>query len=562
MNWKHIFHIVRKDCRAQRFHLILWGVLLALYAAILSQSELGQPAGASAMTILAHLLPIVVIVHGLAVVVTLIQSDPVAGTSAFWLTRPVRGASLLAAKTIEVAAMAALWFVAEFLILVANGVADQAGYLAFGLVTGLLPVLLVAAAIAALVPSMPRFLLILALVVVGYGVLASAMHMVTGWFFVPEATSNVQRSLGVRLSGQLVGASIVALGAIAILGWQFFTRRTGISIITALIAGTGAALAFSTWSHDFIGQRVSRVGASEKFDAVRLEIDSSNLRPGDMTYTIDGADPVKYRTVSAMISAHGLPDGVFADFGTTRIRAITPDGREFLQHPYNETSYQRLGGISSVLGGVTIGGDKGGKWWSALIRTGEDEFEQFAHQPCTLESEIQLDLFRYELLGELPLERGAQGRFDGLQIRITDVDARPDNHTITAVDDTNPETKPSPYQCEVHFSEKYPNSKLKEVREGPGGDRHLYSDLTYVLINRQKNEALLSNGGGFGSFGGLRMMFHFNERKQKFHPANGTQRSARFDREWFAGASLAILKLNSLGQITRSATIKDIVFDP
>ncbi len=562
MNWKHIFHIVRKDWHAQRFHLILWGILLVLYVAILSQWELGQPAGASAMTILAHLLPGVAIVYGLAIVVTLILSDPVAGTSAFWLTRPVRGPSLLAAKTIEAAAMAALWFAADLLILVANGVADHAGYLAFGLLTGLLPILLAALAVASLVPNMPRFLLILALVVVGYAVLAITINMVTGWFFVPETTTGVLRTLGERLSAQLVGASIVALGAIAILGWQFVTRRTGISIAAALIAGTGAALAFSAWSHDFIGQRASRVEPSEASDAATLEIDRSNLRPGNATHTSADAEPVKYRTVAAMISIHGLPDGVFADFGTTRIRAITPDGREFLQHPYAERSYQSLGGISAVLGGATMGGDKGGKWWHAIIRSGEDEFEQFAHQPCTLESEVQLNLYRYELLGELPLERGAGGRFDGLQVQITDVVARPDTHTITVADETDPETKPSPYRCKVYFSEKYPNSKLKEVREGGGGNRHLYSDITYVLINRQKNEALLSNGAGSGSFGGLRMMFHFNERRLKFHPVNGTLRSARYDREWFAGASLAILKLKPLGQITRTSTLKDIVFDP
>ncbi|MGI9240672.1 MAG: hypothetical protein ACR2RV_07720 [Verrucomicrobiales bacterium] len=557
MNWKHILHTVRKDLCAQRFHLILFACLLVLYVALVGLWGDHRPAGASFITVIAQLLPVVIMVYGLAVAVVLIHQDPVAGTSAFWLTRPVRGASLLVAKAIEVAAVLGLWFLADLLVLLASGAPDHTGYLSFSFATSLLPVVLFLLAIAALAPNISRFLLTIALLTVGAVVIAMVVNLVGGWFQDPGAAESLPRSPGQSLSANLVGAAIASLGAVVVLVWQFVTRRTGISIALTLIAGIGASLAMANWSHDFIPRPTNPDASSGRFAAARVEIDRSDLRSGTAYESTGDSEPVGYRTVSGLASVQGLPEGVFAWWSSARSRVITPDGREFIQLPERTYEYASSAGISSVLGGARVGGGDGGKWWRALVRTTQNEFEQFAGQPCTFESEIQLDLFNYELVGELPLEVGAGLKYDDLQIQITGV--------VPISDRQGPAAGYAPgtiREFEIHFSEKYPISRLKAVRHGR--DSHnLYSDLIYILVNRERKEAMRSGGGGSSSFSGIRMMFRNNDRHLDFRPAYtgaADEKLPALDEAWLEGATLAVLKRHPLGSITRTATIDEIVF--
>ena len=558
MNWKHILHTVRKDFRAQQFQLILFACLLVLYVGLVGLWGDQGPAGAPLVTVLVQLLPIVIIVYGLALAVTLIHQDPVAGTSAFWLTRPVRGPSLLVAKAIEVAAVLGLWFLADMLVLVANGAPNHTGYLGFSFATGLLPVVLAALAIAAVVPNTSRFLLAIALLTVGAVVIAMVVNLVGGWFQDPGAAESQSRSPGQSLSANLVGAAIASIGAVGVLLWQFVTRRTGISIAAALIAGIGASLAMANWSHDFIPRPAAPDASAGRFDAATVQIDRSDLRSGTVYESTGDSEQVGYRTVSGLASIQGLPEGVFAWWSSARSRVITPDGREFIQLPETAYDYASSAGISSVLDGARVGGGDGGKWWRELVRTTPDEFEQFAGQECTFESEIQLDLFNYELVGELPLEVGAGLKHDDLQISITGV-VPISGHQGTATGSA----AGSVHECEIHFSEKYPISRLKAVREGR--DSHnLYSDLIYILVNRQRKEAMRSGGGGSSSFSGIRMMFRSNDRHLDFRPAYtgvADEKLPKIDEAWLEGATLAILERHPLGSITRTATIEEIVFD-
>ena len=57
------------------------------------------------------------------------------------------------------------------------------------------------------------------------------------------------------------------------------------------------------------------------------------------------------------------------------------------------------------------------------------------------------------------------------------------------------------------------------------------------------------------------MMFHTNDRRLKFHPAGGSKEPARFNKEWFDGATLAVLRRKSLGKITRTTKLEDVVFE-
>ena len=49
MNWKHIWHTVRKDIHAQRFHLAVWAALTLVSVGILAQPELDLANGPIAL---------------------------------------------------------------------------------------------------------------------------------------------------------------------------------------------------------------------------------------------------------------------------------------------------------------------------------------------------------------------------------------------------------------------------------------------------------------------------------------------------------------------------------
>ena len=563
MNWNHILHTIRKDFRFYRFHLILWVSLLAIYVAIAGRGNLEQLTGAATVAILANVLPGVVMIYGLVIVVGLIHQDPVAGTSAFWTTRPIRGINLLLAKAIEAALMLAFLFLADLLILASNGAASHAGYLAFDSAVSLLPLTLAMFVVAALVPNTTRFLIAVALATAGAALIAMIINLAGDWFFVTDHAKNTPRTQAEGFSAQVFAATIMSLGALAILGWQFITRRTGISTIAALIVVAGASVAIATWSHDFIAPRPHHGDLPDQFDTITAEIDRSEFRSGTTTESIGDGDPIEYRIVSVKPLIHGLPEGVFAEWGAARTRILTAGGQEFIQHGENPYVPVSAEAISHTLGGAILRANSSGETWRAIVRASADEFEKFAHQPCTLESEVQVKLFRYALLGELPLEVGSELNYDGLQLQITNVNYRLSQQTMLRTEASQPDAEPT-YECEVSFSETYPNSKSKAVRTGIDY-RNPYSDIFYVLLNRETGDAVLSNGGGSSSFGGIRQLFHQSDRHLDFQPAftgNALERLPQMDAAWLAGATLAILKRESIGEITRTARVEDVVFSP
>lgn len=556
MNWKHIWHTVRKDIHAQRFHLAVWAALTLVSVGILAQPELDLANGPIALMIVSRLLPGVLIVYGIGIGVVLLHSDPVAGTSAFWMTRPVRPASLFAAKAIEIGGLVAVWFLADFLVLAGNGAVSHAPFLAFEFAIGFIPWLLIVLAIAALVPNTPRFLLAIGLAAVGFALLSIAIKFVGGWFFEPVRSSQYSRlpPLGERLSAQIVAATIASVGAIAVIARQFLTRRTRSSVIAGSVAAAAALLAANGWSHNFMSP-ADPPASEARFDSVNVQIDASDLRSGTVSVgRSDGAEPIEYRTVSSSISVEGLPDGVFGTLEALQTNVISPDGTEFPQVPSQDSSPSSDPSIRHALDGATFGFDRSREHWESIVRTGEEEFRKFAGQTCKLRGEAQVELYRHVLVGELPLEVGASLNHDGVEVRITGLPPTPPEGPGADL----------PGEYTVRLSEKFPYSKLKSVMER-SEDGFRESKLLYFLFNREKGQAMRANGSGSSTMGGLRMIFQRTDRHFDFSPAyrgSDIERTITLDQDWIAGATVAILKRESLGEITREVSLDGLHIEP
>lgn len=95
-----IWHIVRKDFRRLWLPLTLWLVLLLAHTALLAM-KVGPDASTTAyegLHYLANTCSVIVAVVGFILAAWIVMEDSLVDTSAFWVTRPISGARLLAAK--------------------------------------------------------------------------------------------------------------------------------------------------------------------------------------------------------------------------------------------------------------------------------------------------------------------------------------------------------------------------------------------------------------------------------------------------------------------------------
>src|SRR5262245_13841184 len=121
-----ILHHLKKDIRALRLLLLLWFVLLLVNSLLIRSgldlsitSEQGIEIFSSAYVLLYVLQQILQIV----IVCQLVQADALAGTTAFWLTRPISRKGLLLSKSLFILLVLVVpSLIAEVIVLQINGI--------------------------------------------------------------------------------------------------------------------------------------------------------------------------------------------------------------------------------------------------------------------------------------------------------------------------------------------------------------------------------------------------------------------------------------------------------
>jgi len=221
---KLIWHIVLKDLRRLRLPLLFWVLLMAgrlvVYAIISGFIGPGNPEWLDYMrqgpTLLLRLTldPVIVFI----LVGWLGYEDPLAARDAFWITRPISGGRLLAAKLLGAGLMFGLlpvlvnlpWWIACSLRF------NQIAWAALLIAAPLLAVAVIGLTMAALTDGFPRYLLwsLVSLAVVGVVQLGLDLSMSIN---LPQA-GQLFSQLGLALAGVIVVSLII-------LGYQYLTRR-------------------------------------------------------------------------------------------------------------------------------------------------------------------------------------------------------------------------------------------------------------------------------------------------------------------------------------------------
>lgn len=225
------WHIARKDLFRLRVTLLLWAVVLTgrmTFALIQAHSDTGAAMGFLLPAWIFGVLFLPLLSVGL--VMGVMADDAVCDSDAFWVTRPISGGQLLAAKLLALGLLSLIPGLLTLLWWLAQGY--DAGLLATAFLHTLkwqLIVMALAAPVAALSGSNGRF--------VTNAVLADAagvtLVLIHKWFAGGKSSADLTASYATCLR---IAFGLWLVTTAAILWNQFHTRRTRRSLAIALAA--------------------------------------------------------------------------------------------------------------------------------------------------------------------------------------------------------------------------------------------------------------------------------------------------------------------------------------
>jgi hypothetical protein len=320
----------------------------------------------------------------------LVHSEAIAGDRQFWITRPYRWQSLLAAKLLFM-----LVFVHLPILLVQLWVVATAGFP----LSSYLPGLLWSQALLLLVVTLP----IVALAAITPGIVSfifSILILLAIWYGVVNAnTFRTMWPYGIGWIRALFIVLAISGIAISIVYAQYRRRKTLLSraIGVAGLALVGAAAWFTPWTAAWALQtRLSK----QAFDPALLQIAAD---PNAVRF-----HPVQSRTWSNVdvwvpVAVGPAPSGVFL---ATDVVAITFEGAD--------------GAVwKSEIGGVRRAADKAGRMMLEVnSKLSLGFFNREREKPLTIRGSLYMTLFGNARERTIPLRDEPVNALDGLQCHV------------------------------------------------------------------------------------------------------------------------------------------------
>ncbi|MEJ1973156.1 MAG: ABC transporter ATP-binding protein [Lacunisphaera sp.] len=401
-----IWHIVRKDLRRLRWPLLLWLLLpLVQWTLLATTSRTAMnPTAFDGMVTMSATWAGLTWVVGLILAAWLVMEDGLVSTQAFWRTRPINGARLLAAKTLGAILM---FSVLPALLMVPIWLAG--GFSARELGLAVLEIALkqaiftvAAFALACVTETAGQFLVRL----IGAALLGPlALAYCAGIF---DGTLGYDGN-GLAETRYRLVLGVGVLTPLAMAVYQYLTRR---QLRSCVLLGAGVALMFALrfgWQWDL----------TPWFRKFPTEAAARNQ---EITFTHEALAfepvPKKLGKLSLRGTVSGVSPGAYVSFHS--VRGWWSDGADFrpgakfskeTSLPLESATRQAAGGNAPVAAPMM---------WTAfgfereetLARANSDRY-QIA---------VTADLMRGRVVGELPLRKGAVLQTGSSRIRIIDLE--------------------------------------------------------------------------------------------------------------------------------------------
>jgi hypothetical protein len=549
-----ISHLVRHDIRALRLPLIAWLLLLLVQAAVMAFGPglIDQEAPRATIVTFAGFLAGARLAFTVLLTVLLIQRDSPVGTTAFWLTRPIRPAAMAAGKVIS----------AALLLVVAPTVVGWVLFTALGLPQGDVlggvwqlvieqaMIVALSAMGAAITATIPQFAVVAVAAVFIIGTLTS------------EARPFIQQlpALALGGAGTPIGrwALVTVLGTAAILVYQYSRRRvvgaavlvTGVLVVGVLSALTGGS------PFDAVPPAPLRAGILDPAavtlnvepDAVRAEWGMTNTRQGRQT---------RYRHAGAILRASGAPPAVVLQPWSIAStwqpgeapaiqwqRQARAAYRRSVQRDMDDDG-QPLASIAQALGSVEllrpVRSDPSA-YHTTLLSLPEAEVSRLSSAQGPLDAAVTLRAWRYRIVEAIPLAAG------------NSVLARMGRLTVLAVGRSR-----DGVQVDVRsvYLQRLMWTSIDLFGSGGVG-----SAERLAIRNASRKQAILLGAESSRQFqyslmsGLSSLQLLTGIRRMRFVIPLSDEDRVRLDDAWLAGAELVVLQPEDLGVFTRPLKVE------
>ena len=409
-------HLLKKDIRRSRLLLIIWLVLLVLECALISSSA--NPADRVMQALYAMVSVIVPISQALLLLVIVpfvVHEEPLVGTTAFWLTRPLSGRLLLKSKMLYVAVVLILPpLLLEIIVLAANGFRFHDLLLAAPqVVMDQLSLIAAIAVVAVLTPTFGRYAIVGVIALVG---MAGGLILMLQWariFFDPQyfwsVGQNVSLDRSIGVASSVMTDSRLRSGRDASV---FEPQNTAARCVAVSIGFIAIFANQSLWKWDFLARHIPS-GGTPPFDVSAVKVDKLKSVYVSEIGSMRGADAPPGRDIRADVIVSGVPEAYLIRSEKIRTSLKSPDGAQIVTKELRAASlttqtYEKA--LSSALGGVSIVNAEKWSTSDSLFMLESGDYNKYRSQPLALAADFDFVVYKYSITEEMPSVKGA--RFD------------------------------------------------------------------------------------------------------------------------------------------------------
>jgi len=526
-----VLHQSFKDLRQHRRLVLAWVIVLALRATVVVYPfDVQVPALAeSAISGVYLALNIVMLALSVVLAVLVVQADPGAGTTAFWLTRPIGRPAMAAVKVLTVLALcAALPVVVDVLVLTAHRLplADVLRAAEQGTVERL-ALVVPAMALAAVTADLAGVAL------AGLGALAglfASVVLVTLLWAGNQARPAYESAL-------LLEAGLVIAAGLLVVTLQYLrrSRRDSVALIAVALVASGLLMRF--WTVDFFSTGraadASLIAASD----VRLEgvpeIAGVRRREGGTEVIVSGVVVSSQPRPDILVTPWAL-DARLTLEGSEPVDVSLPGrGTDRALMPGAGSDTARAAG--AALGNVVVvqpnRNEAAGRASMVLMRLDEPQFSVLQSNGGRYDARVTLRATGYEAAPGVRLHQGAGGRAGDRRFNILS-------------------TRCSGAACDV---------LLRDVVAVFFYDTRVPSKVSYLLVNRRRGVALIPTSDDLGVLGETGYAFGHHlaitRRALRFSAPEGEP--AIVGAEWLDEGELVPIVATELGNFTRPLVFPD-----
>jgi hypothetical protein len=544
-----IWHQLKKDLLRTRWLVGLW-----LFFALLQFSLAGasaNPSDAGRQMLLSMLGMFTSMLGSLLVMIIVplvIQQEPLVGTTAFWLTRPISRRLLLAEKALFLCGLILLPLLVQSVVMLANGVTFSDTFLAAPeFIMGEVGWFITMAMLAVLTPSFGRFVIACALYLVFLLVcvyLFQVFRVIGGSLFASELPS-------LTVSRGFVSGVIVILFGSAVVLCQFFWRRFRLALALAIVGVAASSLISQLWPWNFF-QPPPQLRPDPTFDAATIFLKPQGAITSREQVNLRGAEPDKLYDTSFDTSG-GAPgflltpqkfDVTLTTASGERIPVKPPTANYFFNNSLD------AGLLRPVLGDVPVVNLTSNLYfdWS-LFTVSNATYQHYAHAPAKLSMQAHLLASKYVATVELPIRKGAEFRRGSYREVITEVLHETDGVDILLqVQDVR-----------LNYHLRPDQDNITSYQMNGGG-------VIYLLVNRQRHEAIMQkqNNGLNVNFNVSEALQHTSKRVAFGPDGNNSANDWTFpqiDDAWLRDAVLLRIELQPVAEIVKPIVVGNFRLD-